>query len=218
MPEDLTPQEGAEAPAPDAGPTDLTPQSGADAPDAGAADAAPGDAPVGKADGQADADKAGAPETYEDFTLPEGVEVDQVAMDAFQPLAKELGLSQEQAQKLVDIQAGMMEQLGTKLQAQLDEKVETWVETSKADKEIGGAEFDAKLATANEAVKQFGTKELLDVFDATGVRNHPEVIRFCYRIGKMMQNDKFEFGNTNKPGPKSAAEVLFPDMPKGDFF
>ena len=40
-----------------------------------------------------------APETYADFTLPEGVELDTALLTDAAPLFKELGLTQEQAQK-----------------------------------------------------------------------------------------------------------------------
>jgi len=211
MSEDLTPQEGdggsvlatetpAVEPAVEGGEQDLTPQ----APEDGKADA-PGD----------DKPAEGAPESYADFTMPEGVEVDAAAMELFQPLAKELGLSQDQAQKLIDIQANMMAEAGKAMQADLEAKVDSWVTAAENDREIGGTstDFDAKIATANKAVQQFGTKGLLELFDATGVGNHPEVIRVFYRIGKLMENDKVMLGSATVPSqPKTAAEVLFPDM------
>ena len=45
----------------------------------------------------------GAPETYADFTVPEGSTVSkEVIGESATPLFRELGLSQDQAQKLVD--------------------------------------------------------------------------------------------------------------------
>lgn len=166
-----------------------------------------------KADGKADAKEDGAPETYADFTFPEGIEVDKVAMEAFAPIAKELNLTQEQAQSLVDIQANQIKLATEAQQTAWDTTIEGWVETARSDKEIGGDNFDAKLATAKIGIEKFGTKELLEIFDATGVGNNPEVIRVFYRIGKLVENDKFVFGKSDAPTQqKTAAEILFPNM------
>ena len=49
--------------------------------------------------------KAGAPEKYEAFKVPDGVQVDEAALKEFEPMARGLNLSQEQAQQLVDFYA-----------------------------------------------------------------------------------------------------------------
>ena len=43
-----------------------------------------------------------APESYTDFSVPEGHTLDAAAIESATPLFRELGLSQDQAQKLVD--------------------------------------------------------------------------------------------------------------------
>src|SRR5262245_60440079 len=48
--------------------------------------------------------KPGAPEKYE-FKAPEGVTLDTGLVNDFTPLAKELGMSQDAAQKVVDLYA-----------------------------------------------------------------------------------------------------------------
>src|SRR5215813_4406120 len=53
----------------------------------------------------APAENKPAPADYKDFTLPEGMTVDQDTATSFKAVVKEYGLSQEQAQKLVDMQA-----------------------------------------------------------------------------------------------------------------
>ena len=156
--------------------------------------------------------KVGAPETYVDFEFPEGTEMDEKGMEAFQPLAKELNLTQEQAQKLITLQTDLMKRQGEVEQTAWDKTNTEWLEAARNDPEIGGVEHDAKMATAMKAVKQFGTKELLEAFDATGVGNHPEMIRFAYRIGKLMEDEKVLFGNSATPATKTAAQILFPDQ------
>ena len=73
--------------------------------------------------------KPAAPEKYE-FAAPEGQALDANALAVFEPIAKELGLTQEQAQKLVDIYPQIQQQ-----QAEAwSKQVADWGEQVKADK------------------------------------------------------------------------------------
>lgn len=165
----------------------------------------------GKAtDGKA-AEKAGAPEAYKAFTLPEGVVVDEALVAQFQPLAKEMGLTQEQAQKLVDIQTRELAkgaESQTKAWAEINEK---WVEAAKSDKEYGGAKFGENIAVAKKALDAFGTPELREALEITGAGNHPEFLRFMYRVGKTLKEDTVMTGKPT-PASKSHAAILFPNQ------
>lgn len=86
--------------------------------DAGAAPAENAQPQPGEADAKPESDPAdksaedkpqGAPERYE-FTAPEGSELDAAVTDAFAGVAKELNLTQEAAQKVVDKMAPLMAQ------------------------------------------------------------------------------------------------------------
>src|SRR5215471_21036533 len=48
---------------------------------------------------------AGAPEKYSDFTPPEGFDLNEEAMAKAEPIFRELGLTQAQAQRMVDFYA-----------------------------------------------------------------------------------------------------------------
>lgn len=150
--------------------------------------------------------EATAPEDYT-FTMPEGVELDSTAADEFKAIAKELKLDQASAQKVADIGAKMAQR-----QAESHVKlVETWVEQVKVDKEIGGDKLQENLAVAKKALETFGTPELRDVLNASGLGNHPEVIRAFYKAGKAISEDRFVQG-----APAAAvtdpAKRLFPSM------
>lgn len=154
----------------------------------------------------------GPPEEYADFAMPEGVEVDAATLDAFKPLAKEFGLSQEQAQKLVDLYAGK-QAAAAEAQAQAwREAQEQWVEQAKADKEIGGAKFEQNVATAKKALDKFGTPELFEALSLTGAGNHPEFVRFCARVGKAISEDTLVSPQSATGSPKSLEERMYPTM------
>jgi hypothetical protein len=156
-------------------------------------------------DKKADDDKPqGAPEKYE-FTAPEGVTLDAEAVAEFEPVAKELNLSNEQAQKLVELQTKFVQ----KQQAQWDKTVETWETEIKADKEIGGEKMTVNVNHARQAITHFGTPELKAALDATKMGNHPELVRVFARIGKAMAEDTFVPGTKPSNTGKSQADVLY---------
>jgi hypothetical protein len=147
---------------------------------------------------------------YQDFTMPEGIELDSEVLDEFKPFAQELKLDQDGAQKLVD----MGSKLATKIhQAGIDNwqrQISDWADNARADKEIGGKDFDANLGVAKAAIDQFGTQELRDILDKSGLGNHPEVLRFAHRIGKAIGSDTFVAGQHK--AARSTEQVLYPTM------
>lgn len=169
-----------------------------------------GDKPDG-ADGK-DAPQ-GAPESYEDFTLPEGVELDATLTDEIKSVAKDLNLPQEQAQKLADLAADRIQAMRDQQTQALQEARTRWADEAKADKEFGGAKLDENLAVAAKAMKAFGSPELVNLLNETGFGNHPELIRAFYRAGKAISEDVVVPSGTNvKTGAKDPAKSLYPNQ------
>lgn len=148
----------------------------------------------------------GAPEKYE-FQAGEGVELDAEALKDFEPVARELNLTNEQAQKLVDaypkILAGVQQRQADAWQAQTEE----WAATVKADKDIGGDKLTANLGVAQRALDTFGTPALKEYLNGTGLGNHPELVKAFVKVGKAMSEDGVVTGKES--GQRSAAEVLY---------
>ncbi|HCM7359886.1 TPA: peptidase [Klebsiella aerogenes] len=179
------------------------PENGAD-PEKSEESKAPDD---GKQEEKKEDDKPdGAPEKYE-FTAAEGVDLDTEALKDFEPVARELNLTNEQAQKLVDaypkILAGVQQRQAEAWQAQTEE----WAATVKADKEIGGDKLTANLGVAQRALDTFGTPELKEYLNGTGLGNHPELVKAFIKVGKAMSEDGMVTGKES--GQRSAAEVLY---------
>ena len=164
-------------------------------------------------DGTADDAKDGAPETYETFTLPKGMEVDNKALESFVPLAKDLNLSQAQAQKVVDYEVQRVAEF-TKTQEEAWQSMqEGWRTSTKSDKEIGGPAFDQSLAAAKKFLGAYGTSELIEALDATGMGNNPELIRTFARAGKAMGEDTMAIGGSSNAS-KNPEDVLYPNQGK----
>lgn len=136
---------------------------------------------------QAKADKAQQADV--EVKLPDGVEADADLIGKFKPLAKELGLKSEQAQKLVDLYVGALKSGTEKHRASQEQQLKTWTDQVKADKDIGGANLEANTKAAQAAVRKFGSPALLQFLEATGLGSHPELVRAFAKVGKAMAED-----------------------------
>lgn len=164
-------------------------------------------------DSEADESKdEGAPETYSDFTLSEGIEADEATMDEFKTLAKEENWSQEKAQKLVDLQNKAMIRVGDTLKQRWADTQKEWRESTENDKAFGGEKLDESLVFAKSAMKKFGNDAFSEMLESTGMGNHPEVVRFLYKIGKSISEDDIMAGRAAASKGKDPAHALFPDM------
>lgn len=191
----------ADAPAPAADPAKPEgdkPQPGTEGDNPQENKPADGDKPADKPDDK-EQKAEGAPEKYE-FKAGEGVELDTEALKDFEPVARELNLTNEQAQKLVDaypkILAGVQQRQAEAWQSQ----TEQWAADVKADKEIGGDKLTANLSAAQRALEQFGDPELKEYLDSTGLGNHPALVKAFIKVGKAMSEDKVVTGGHESGG------------------
>lgn len=187
-----------------------------------AANTAEGDSDAGDKGEKADA--YGAPEKYE-LKAPEATPwaQDAESMQRFEEFARDLDLSQEAAQQMLDKLAPAM--VNKQLEA-VNKIVDQWGESTKADKEIGGEQLNENLSVAKKALDAFGSPELralLGKYDAeknpkgTGLGNHPEVIRLLYRAGKAISEDTVVpagSGNPKQTGGRDYASSLYPNQPR----
>ena len=145
---------------------------------------------------------------YTDFTVPEGVELDTEVLDELKALGVDKKLSQEEAQSLVDLGVKLQQK---NAQAFADAVVSAraeWRNAAIADPEFGGKDLSANMPIAVGARDKFGTPELKTLLDESGLGDHPEVIRFFYRVGKATGEHDFV-----KSGSGVTAPVSFYDHP-----
>jgi len=160
-----------------------------------------------------EARRALAPKEYADFTPPEGIQLDAPVITEFRTVARDLGLSQEDAQAIVDRLAPVVAKnhvasvLGLARTAS-----DEWIAKSAIDPEYGGDKFAENSAIAQKTFKLFGTPALEKFLKDSGMGNHPEMVRWAYRIGKLVgPDDKFIGGTEARTGPKSPEESLWPN-------
>ena len=154
---------------------DTAADGAADSSDAGAADAATADDTGATGDESGNTDAAGdtgdaegsqtPPDEYADFSMPEGIQLDETMLAEALPVFKELELTQTQAQKLVDFQASVKQADAQKQVDAFNQLKTDWREQSASDKEFGGEAFDENVKLAQSAVNKFGTPELKQLME-----------------------------------------------------
>lgn len=145
------------------------------------------------------------PESYA-FDMPEGMELDTAAAEQFTAIAKEFKLTQDQASKFTGIAVAMQQRQAE----QYASTVAGWAETVKSDKDMGGDNLPATLASTRKVMDTFGTPELKAALDSSGYGNHPEFIRFVNKIGKSLSEDTFVRGGNTTDKSDSGAASMYP--------
>ena len=155
------------------------------------------------------------PLSYATFKLPEGTTVDGDSLVAATELFRSSALSQEQAQKFIDL-AVSREQAAAQKGAQAFVDLQNrWVSEIKADPDIGGERLTASLASASRAIDRLGVPGLREALNLTGAGNHPAIVKAFVRLGQMVSEDRFLPGKDAAPAvPKSPAEVIYDGNPR----
>ncbi len=155
-----------------------------------------------------------APEEYADFTIPEGTTLDETTATEFKTMAKELDLTQEQAQKLLDFGGGKLRALAEGPYKAWSELQTKWQAEVKADPDIGGMKMEASLMQAaavfvpGESNPFVGSeaeaKSLKDALNTTGAGNNPAIVKMFVKIGRMLAEPA---SLTGKPPNTNTAEA-----------
>lgn len=162
-----------------------------------------------KAEGE-ETPEEGAPESYADFTYPEGTEPDKVMIEKFVTLAKELNIPQEKAQALVDLSIASAADNAKKQSDEWMSVRENWTKEIKEDKEFGGQNFDNTLEHAKRTLRNYGSDVLQKFIEDTGYGDNPDFIRMLAKIDKAMGEDKIVEGKEWTPN-KAPHEILYGD-------
>ena len=163
-----------------------------------------GDKPAGDGGDKPDDKPAGAPEKYE-IALPDGYTLDEAVFSKAEPVLRELNLTNEQATKL----AGVIAEVRASEAEAFVQQVQEWGKATATDAEIGGNGLAQSLEAGRRALATHGTPELRALLDNTGMGNHPEVVRFFARVGKLIPAEDKVVSGERSGGTKSMAERLY---------
>ena len=167
----------------------------------------------------------GAPEAYAEFTAPEGATLDKETIESAAPLFKELGLSQEQAQKLVDFYATRSGKLNESLNKTVEDMRADWRNQIMSDKDIGSKidQVKVELGRAKDRLPPAIRKEFDSAMDLTGLGDHPAIVKGIYELAKLVNEGSHVAGGgpsahgQDRSGvarPASLASAMYPNLPQ----
>lgn len=143
----------------------------------------------------------GAPESYEDFKAPEGMEFDSGVIDTFKDVAKELNLPQAKAQAFLDKMAPV---IAERQIARINAISNEWAEKSKLDKEIGGENLTRSMADVARLRDRFARNDDGNIdpdiaeFMNSPMGNHPGCLKLLARAGRAFGEAGFPKGSASK--------------------
>lgn len=154
--------------------------------------------------------KTGAPEKYEDFKVPDGVKLDPASIAKVAPIFKELGLSQDAAQKLVDTYRELSAEAAAAPYKAYQDTVAGWLKEAQDHPDLRG-----KLGPGQEVNVRIGklmdslpdqklASDFRSVMDITGAGNNPAFIRVMDYVAKQLTEGTHVAGNGPGPGGQSA--------------
>jgi len=153
------------------------------------------------------------PEKY-DLKLPDGSFLDQGRIDKVALHAKEYGLNNEQAQKLLESEHEAVSSYAQNLQKEFESQHKGWLEAIKNDKEIGGDSYQENIEQAHRVLKRFGNEAFFKELETTKLGDHPELVRTFVRISKALSEDKLIMAGAQSPGKKSIEDIFYPTTKK----
>lgn len=150
-------------------------------------------------------DFMGRPESDDKYELklPDGLPepiaqaFGETEMAGFKTFAHSIGLSQDQASKLVEWQAGNMQTQFTGLDTAADDARKSADDTLRAE---WGKGYDQQTKNAGTAFLKYGGDDLAAIMDSTGLGNHPAVIKAFANIAKSTMSDKDLIGGEGTGG------------------
>lgn len=160
---------------------------------------------------------ASVPDAYELTVKIDGKDVvmDAALVEQATPIFKGLGFSNEQAQGVAQFYATqVLPEVSQVVQQQtLDllgmSDMGEWAKQIKADKEIGGANYEQNLTVIAAGRDAYASKELVALFEQSRLGNHPEVARLFYKLGKSLSEDGVARNEKPAGGEVSAAGILY---------
>lgn len=124
------------------------------------------------------------------LTAPEGMEMDADALAVATPIFQEMKATNEQAQALTNIAAGMVSKVMKANADAHNKQVQDWHDaTVKEFGAKGKEDFDQKVGIAQKALNKFMSPEERQMIRHYGFGNFPALFRMAHAIGLTMKED-----------------------------
>lgn len=137
------------------------------------------------------------PDTYE-ITTSTGEQLDGEDLDKLNQVCKKAGITQKQAQMLFSAYENDVSDFNQQLQSSYNQQLQSWRDAVMNDRELGQENFEKTKANIKNVISRFGSSELSDFLNKSGLGYNPDFVRFVNKVGSLISNDNnFIGGNTN---------------------
>lgn len=137
------------------------------------------------------------PDTY-DITTSTGEQLDGEDLDKLNQVCKKAGITQKQAQMLFSAYENDAFNFNQQLQSSYNQQLQSWRDAVMNDRELGQENFEKTKANIKNVISRFGSSELSDFLNKSGLGYNPDFVRFVNKVGSLISNDNnFIGGNTN---------------------
>jgi len=148
--------------------------------------------------------------------LPDGAKVSPKFVDGYSSVAKKLGLSQEQAQGVVDFLASHSAEGRQAEESAYQKQVTQEVDALKNDKQFGGQNYDATIKSGDSAMKQFFGEKFVERAKAGVISaTDPDFRKGLALIRSLISEDAVGDKQTNPPKAANTREAelrkMFPN-------
>lgn len=138
------------------------------------------------------------PDSY-DIKTSNGEQLGGEDLAKLNQVCKQAGLTNEQAQALFSAYESDVTNFSQQLQSDYQQQVQSWVNEVQNDKKLGGENFEKTKANIKNVVNKFGSQELADFLNSSGLGCNPTFVHFMNNVGSLMSNDsQFINGNANR--------------------
>lgn len=137
------------------------------------------------------------PDTYE-ITTSTGEQLDGEDLDKLNQVCKKAGITRKQAQMLFSAYENDVYNFNQQLQSSYNQQLQSWRDAVMNDRELGQENFEKTKANIKNVISRFGSSELSDFLNKSGLGYNPDFVRFVNKVGSLISNDNnFIGGNTN---------------------
>lgn len=161
----------------------------------------------GDAEAEPEADAFESP--YEEFVLPEGMDMNKPLLEAVLPKLHALNATQEQAQEFIDATASIVQEQDIENIKQLEAQRVAFGKEIAEHETLGGDNFKPNQVHMHRALNHHATPELVKVLKATGIDHHPAVFGLLVSVGKNLAEDTLE-GDPDAKEDSDPINAMFP--------
>ena len=138
------------------------------------------------------------PDTYE-ITTSTGEQLEGEDLDKLNQVCKKAGITQKQAQMLFSAYENDVSNFNQQLQSSYNQQLQSWRDAVMNDRELGQENFEKTKANIKNVISRFGSSELSDFLNKSGLGYNPDFVRFVNKVGSLISNDNNFIGGNSNP-------------------